>query len=55
MMRKPYPTDLTDAQWERREPLIPKPQSGTKKGGRPTADRREFLNAIFYHLRGGSS
>ena len=55
MTRKPYPTDLTDAQWERLEPLIPKPKSGTNKGGRPPVDRREIVNAIFYHLRGGSS
>ncbi len=55
MTRKPYPTDLTDAQWERLEPLLPKPKSGTRKGGRPAIDRREIVNAIFYHLRGGSS
>jgi transposase len=55
MTRKPYPTDLTDAQWERLEPLIPRPKSGTQKGGRPAVDRREIVNAIFYHLRGGSS
>jgi transposase len=55
MTRKPYPTDLTDAQWERLEPLIPRPKSGTRKGGRPATDRREVVNAIFYHLRGGSS
>src|SRR3954467_1053231 len=55
MTRKPYPTDLTDAQWERLEPLIPRPKSGTRKGGRPATDRREVLNAIFYHLRGGAS
>ena len=55
MTRKPYPTDLTDTQWERLEPLIPKPKSGTRKGGRPAVDRRAILNAIFYHLRGGSS
>ena len=55
MTRKPYPTDLTDAQWERLEPLLPRPKSGTTKGGRPPVDRREVVNAIFYHLRGGSS
>ncbi|AMV26014.1 hypothetical protein VT84_16565 [Gemmata sp. SH-PL17] len=53
--RKPYPTDLTDARWERLEPLIPKPKSGTKKGGRRAVDRRELVSAIFYHLRGGLS
>lgn len=50
MNRKPYSTDLTDAQWERLEPLLPKPKSGTRKGGRPATDRREVVNAIFYHL-----
>ncbi|MFO0824628.1 MAG: transposase [Gemmataceae bacterium] len=38
------------------EPMLPRPKSGTKKGGRPpVVDRREIVNAIFYHLRGGSS
>ena len=53
MTRKPYPTDLTDEQWESLEPLLPEPRSGTGKGGRPAADLREVVNAIFYHLRGG--
>lgn len=54
MSRKPYPTDLTDEQWERLEPLIPASKSGTPKGGRPPVERREVLNGIFYHLRGGA-
>ncbi|MFO0825704.1 MAG: TIGR02996 domain-containing protein [Gemmataceae bacterium] len=33
MTRKPYPTDLTDTQWERLEPMLPRPKSGTKKAG----------------------
>ena len=53
MTRKPYPTDLTDDQWEQLEPLLPKPKSGTRRGGRPAADLREVANAVFYHLRGG--
>jgi putative transposase len=53
MTRKPYPTDLTNDQWERLEPLLPRPKSGTRKGGRPATDLREVVNAIFYHLRGG--
>ncbi len=32
-VRKPYPTDLTDAQWTILEPLVPP----SKHGGRPTA------------------
>ena len=34
-------------------PLLPKPRSGTRKGGRPAADPREVANAVFDHLRGG--
>jgi transposase len=50
MNRKPYSTDLTDAQWRRLEPLIPP----AKPGGRPRdADMREVINAINYVLRTG--
>src|SRR3954469_10971367 len=55
MNRKPYPTDLTDEQWELIEPLLPAPKSGGKKGGRPATDNREILNGIFYHLRAGGA
>ena len=53
MARKRYPTDLTDDQWERVAPLLPAPRSGTPRGGRPAADTREVLNAVFYLLRTG--
>ena len=44
------PSDLTDAQWERLEPLIP----AAKPGGRPRkTDIRAAMNAIFYLLRTG--
>jgi putative transposase len=50
MVRRAYPTDLTDAQWALLEPLIPPP----KPGGRPaTHPRREIVNAMLYVLRGG--
>jgi putative transposase len=50
MARTAYATDLTAAQWEHIEPLIPKP----KKGGRPhTTNMREVINAILYVLRSG--
>src|SRR5689334_1067062 len=50
MSRAKYPTDLTDAQWERIRPLLPK----AKPGGRPrSVDLREVLNGIFYLVRGG--
>jgi transposase len=48
--RKRYPTDLTDAQWQRIEPLVPKP----KPGGRPASvSRRELINAMLYVVRNG--
>ena len=47
--RKPYLTDLSDAQWELISPLIILPTGGAPK----TTDLREILNAIFYHLRTG--
>ena len=50
--RKRYPSDLTDGQWKRIEPLIPPAQPG----GRPRAvEMREVLNGIFYLVRSGCS
>jgi putative transposase len=49
-MRKPYPTDLSDAEWSCIEPHIPTP----KAPGRPRVHPlREILNAIFYIVRSG--
>jgi putative transposase len=48
-MRKPYPSDLTDAQWAVIEPLIPVPTVGRPR----TNDMRAVLNAIFYLVRSG--
>jgi putative transposase len=48
--RKPYPTDLSDKEWELIKPLVPE----AKPGGRPeTYPKREILNGIFYIVRGG--
>jgi len=45
-----YPSDTTDDEWARLEPLIPP----AKPGGRPRqTNMREALNAIFYLLRTG--
>lgn len=50
MERKPYPDDVTDAQWALLEPLLPP----AKPGGRPrTTDVREVVNAILYLTRTG--
>ena len=49
-MRKPYPTDLSDAEWTYIEPHLPVP----KGHGRPRIHSpREILDAIFYVLRSG--
>lgn len=49
-MRKPYKTDLTDAQWKIIKPLIPP----AKPGGRPReTDMREVLNTLLYQARTG--
>jgi putative transposase len=49
-MRKPYKTDLTDAQWKIVKPLIPP----ANPGGRPRGvDLREVLNTLLYQARTG--
>jgi putative transposase len=48
--RKPYPSDLSDAQWELISHLIPP----AKPGGRPRGvDMREVINALLYLERSG--
>jgi transposase len=50
MPRRRYPSDLTDAQWARLEPLLP----AVRPGGRPRAHPlREVVDALRYVLRGG--
>jgi putative transposase len=50
MPRRRYPSDLTDAQWARLEPLLPL----VRPGGRPRAHPlREVIDALRYVLRGG--
>jgi putative transposase len=50
MSRTPYPSDLTDAQWQLIQPLLP----AAKPGGRPRKhDLRAVVNALFYLNREG--
>jgi hypothetical protein len=52
MTRKAYPSDVTDAEWQIIEPLLPEAQSI----GRPReVDLREIINGIFYVLGEGCS
>ena len=52
MTRKPYPSDLTDAQWEE---LVPLPAARQTRGHPRTVDLREVTNGILYVLRSGCS
>lgn len=50
--RKPYPSDVTDAQWALLEAVLPAATVGSV--GRPRAvDLREIVNALCYLLRSG--
>ena len=50
--RKPYPSDLSDPDWEILAPIVPAP----KMGGRPAKyARREIINGILYLLRSGEA
>ncbi len=44
---------LTDEQWERVRPLLPRPKPG-RRGGRPWADDRACLEGILWVLRTGA-
>src|SRR5215208_2385350 len=44
-MRKPYPTDLSDVQWNYIEPHLPAPKGHERPR---THSLREILNAVFY-------
>lgn len=50
--RRPYPTDITDAEWEILEPLVPRAIAYPNLQ-EPKHSRREILNAIRYRLRTG--
>src|SRR6266511_518746 len=52
MKRKPYPSDLTDAEWRMIEEVLP-PAKGGRTGRPRTYALREIWNAIFYQLRTG--
>jgi putative transposase len=49
-MKRTYPTDLTDAEWEHIEPFVPPPKC---RGRQRIHSPREILNAVFYVLRSG--
>jgi putative transposase len=50
MERRHYASDLTDRQWQKIQPLLPKPH---RVGARQRVDRRAILNGILYVNRTG--
>src|SRR6202040_3711116 len=51
--RKPYPTDLTDAQWARLEPRILAYEDRVRPGPVRAVDLREVVNTLLYLNRTG--
>ena len=49
MQKAQYDTDLTAAQWQLLEPLLPRP----KRRGRPRTPLREIVNALLYAIKTG--
>lgn len=48
-----YPTDLTDQQWQRLQPLLPPPKWHPGGPGRPPCDQRQVINGILYLTKSG--
>lgn len=53
MPRKPYSSDLSEAEWRLVEPHLPQRRPGDGRGAPRRLDRREILNAILYQARTG--
>jgi transposase len=49
-----YPSDLTDAQWSRLEPLLQEPRGERHAGGRPRKhELRRIVDALLYVVKTG--
>src|SRR5260370_40600036 len=49
-----YPSDLTDPQWLRLEPLLERPRAGRHAGGRPRKhELRRVVDALLYVVKTG--
>jgi putative transposase len=52
---KKYPTELSNQQWKRLKPLLPKPKKKPGDVGRNPLELRPVVNAILYWMRSGCS
>jgi transposase len=56
LTRRPYPSDLSHAQWEKIRRHLPQARSNTTIGGRPrTTNLKEVVNACLYQVRSGGA
>jgi transposase len=53
MERKAYPTDVTDAEWNKIAPLFPQPKTKGRTGRPREISYREIVNALFYQAKAG--
>lgn len=53
--RAKYPSDMSENGWKKLKKVLPASKSGTEKGGRPPADLKEIINALFYMVKNGCS
>ncbi|QMU31179.1 IS5 family transposase [Adhaeribacter radiodurans] len=53
--RRRYPSDISQNGWQKLKKLLEGPDSAIRKAGRPAADLREVINAIFYVVKTGCS
>ena len=53
--RKSYPSDISQNGWKKLKQAMPVVKTASKAGGRPPADIREVINAIFYVVKTGCS
>lgn len=52
---KKYPTELSNQQWKRLNPLLPTPKKQVGGPGRPPLELREVIKGILYWMRSGCS
>ena len=48
-----YATDVTDAQWQQIQPLLPPSRWWPNGLGRPPRDRRQIVNGLLYLTKTG--
>lgn len=53
--RRKYPSDISKNGWKNLKKELPEAKNKSEKGGRPSAEIREIINAIFYVVKEGCS